>query len=420
MSPPATLSEWLGLLETRHPVAIDLGLERTREVWERLGAPRPASQLIMVAGTNGKGSTTAYIAAMLKSLGFRCGSYTSPHLYRYNERVEIQGELVSDQQLTDAFEQVEAARGTISLTYFEFGTLAAFLLMAKTKLDFAVLEIGLGGRLDAVNVLDADCAVITPIALDHQEFLGDDRESIGREKAGIIRSGKPMICGDPDPPDSLLQAAVTCGALLLRIGHDYGVTADSAGWWLGARQFRLPPAPMPGMHQVNNMATALAAVTAVLPGVVETPELLNRGLSAVRVPGRLQQWDACPRVWLDVGHNPHAARAVACALRELNLSPRFCVLGMLRDKDATAVAEALDERVQNWFCAGLAGERGRTGSDLARAVASVSGSSRVRSFTDVDRALAAALAETGPDDSILVFGSFITAGQAAAFLTGCC
>ena len=391
-------------------------------VWERLGQPRPATHLFTVAGTNGKGSTTAYIGAMLKALGYRCGSYTSPHLFRYNERVEGQGDLVSDQQLVDAFAQVEAVRGTVSLTYFEFGTLAAFLLMSQAKLDFAVLEIGLGGRLDAVNILDTDCAVITTIGLDHQEFLGEDRDSIGREKAGIIRPGKPVICGDPEPPGSLLRAAALAGGAMLRIGHDYGIKADGSefSWWYGTAQLKLPPPPMTGMHQADNVATALAALATLMPEALDAPDLLRRGLKAVRLPGRLQQCDRCPRVWLDVGHNPHAAEAVASALLALNLRPRFCVLAMLRDKDAAGVAKILDECVQDWFCAGLEGERGRTGLELEQEIVKVIGPSRVKVFAKVSHALESALEQSGPDDSILVFGSFVTTAQAAAFLAGYC
>lgn len=417
---PSTLSEWLKLLETRHPLTIDLGLERTRFVWERLGRPRPARRLVTIAGTNGKGSTTAYIASMLQALGYRCGTYTSPHFHRYNERVAIRNVPVSDQQLVDAFAEVDRARDSVSLTYFEFGTLAAFLLLARAQLDFAVLEVGLGGRLDAVNILDTDCAVVTTIGLDHQEYLGPDRESIGREKAGIIRGGKPVICGETDPPESLLRATTDAGALLYRIGLDYGVRPGNSVWWMGTREFTLPAPPMPGPHQVNNMATALAAVSTLLPDALDTPDLLRQGLSAVCVPGRLQHWDAGASVWVDVGHNPHAAVAVAETFRSLNLRVRCCVLGMLRDKDAAAVAAALEGLVQEWHCAGLGGERGRSGADLAAEISRVVDGDRVRAFEDVAAALSAALAAAGPDDSILVFGSFLTAGQAAVFLTGYC
>jgi dihydrofolate synthase/folylpolyglutamate synthase len=415
-----TLAAWLTLLETRHPRAIDLGLDRVAAVWQRMGRPQPAARLFTVGGTNGKGSTTAYIAALVAALGYRCGSYTSPHLFRYNERVQIQNKAVSDQELIDAFERVEAARGEISLTYFEFGTLAAFSLMSRAALDFAVLEVGLGGRLDAVNILDADCAVITPVGLDHQEYLGDSLESIGYEKAGIIRAGRPVICGEAEPPQSLLRFASDCGAVLQRLGREFCLSPEASGyrWRKGSRSFQLPPPPMAGRHQVDNMATALAAVSTLIPDALEEPAALVRGLESARLAGRLQASADCSRVWLDVGHNPHAATAVAAALQDLQLRPVDCVLGMLRDKDAHAVAAVLDESVRNWYCAGIGGDRGRSGADLAREVGKVGGADRIREFTDVATALRSALENSTAGANILVFGSFITVAQAAAFLAG--
>jgi len=420
MSELSTLPAWLALLEKRHPVAIDLGLDRVGAVWRRMGRPAPASKFFTVAGTNGKGSTAAYIGAMLMALGYRCGIYTSPHLFRYNERVQIQGQEASDQDLIGAFELVETARGEISLSYFEFGTLAAFVLLSRANLDYAVLEVGLGGRLDAVNILEADCAVITPIGLDHQEYLGRGLESIGHEKAGIIRAGRPVICGEANPPQSVLRHARQCGAPLQRLGCEFHIWPQAGAyiWRQGSRSLQLPRPSMPGSHQVNNMATAVAAIAAVVPGSLDKVELLGRGLQALRIAGRLQQSDVCPRVWLDVGHNPHAARAVAATLRDLQLYPVHCVLGMLRDKDARAVATALDADVRTWYCAGLDGDRGRSGRQLAREVGTVSGPERSRDFPDVASALRAALDGSGSDKNILVFGSFITVAQAVAFLSG--
>jgi len=214
------LGQWLSLLERRHPREVDLGLERVRAVWERLGSPLPAEHCVVVAGTNGKGSTVAVISTVLESLGFRCGTYTTPHIHAYNERVRYDGRNADDRQFVEAFECIEAARDEVSLSYFEFGTLAAFLILQAQELDFAVMEIGLGGRLDAVNLLDADCAVITPVGLDHQDYLGDDREAIGREKAGIIRRGRPLVLGDRDPPDSVLEVARTLGGISIITKHE--------------------------------------------------------------------------------------------------------------------------------------------------------------------------------------------------------
>ena len=418
MPHPTTLSAWLALLESRHPRTIDLGLERVAAVWERMDRPQPAAKLFTIAGTNGKGSTVAYINAMLMALGYRCGSYTSPHILRYNERVQIQGEMVSDQDLIQAFARVEAARGDISLSYFEFGTLAAFVLLSQAELDFAVLEVGLGGRLDAVNILDTDCAVITPIGLDHQEYLGTDLQTIGFEKAGIIRAGRPVICGEPNPPQSLMEFARHTGADPRRLGREFRVAAHAAAydWQQDSHTLPLPRPSMAGMHQVNNMATAVAAVAAVVPGALDSPEKLYQGLKSVTVTGRLHPSADCPRVWLDVGHNPHAAQAVAAALRELRLRPVSCVLGMLRDKDAPAVAAALNPCVQKWYCAGIGGDRGRSGADLAREVMQASRPGRTRNFPDVASALHAALEDSAPDENILVFGSFVTVAEAMAFL----
>ena len=419
---PPTLAECLRLLETRHPRSIDLGLDRVARVWRKMHCPMPSRRVVTVAGTNGKGSTTAYIDAMLRALGYRCGSYTSPHLFHYGERVQVLGKPATDQQLLAAFERVEAARADISLSYFEFGTLAAFDLMARCQLDFAVLEVGLGGRLDAVNILDTDCAVITPIGLDHQEYLGADREAIGFEKAGILRPGKPLICGDRDPPHTVLEQAANLNAPVWRLGRDFRVSGASAPyfWQLGSMGLELPQPPLAGRHQVDNMANAVAAVVRLVPAAEVDPLALAQGLATVQLAGRLQSWPGCTRVWLDVGHNQHAATAIASGLEELGLKPRFCVLGMLRDKDAAAVAAALDPHVDTWFCTGLEGDRGRSGDELAREVRGVAGNGRVRSFRTVGGALSKALLESAPEENILVLGSFHTVAQAAEFLAGNC
>lgn len=418
MALPATLTAWLRLLETRHPVTIDLGLERVGIVWDILGRPKPAPRVITVAGTNGKGSTVAYADAMLRALGFRCGTYTSPHLLRYTERVSIAGAELAESAWLEAFERVEAARGTVSLTYFEFGTLAAFLLLADAKLDFAVLEVGLGGRLDAVNLVDADCAVITPIGLDHQEYLGPDRDSIGLEKAGIIRPGRIVVCGESDPPPTVLTAAARLGAPLRRLTHEFSIAVQTGTMtWRGPEgAVELPVPAMSGAHQCANVATALAAVAALVPAVVREAAAIGAAVANMKVRGRLEVIPGQPRVVLDVGHNPLAALAVAAALRGSAARPVSCVLGMLQDKDAEGVAAALDGVVGRWYCGGLGGQRGRSGEALARAVAAVSGAARVRAYVSIEAALAAALVETRPDRTLLVFGSFHTVAEAARCL----
>ena len=417
-----SLNEWLRLLESRHPRTIDLGLERSREVWERMGSPRPAGKIFTVAGTNGKGSTVAYLCGMLRELGYSFGSYTTPHLFRYNERVQVNGIDASDRQLVDAFELVETARGDVSLSYFEFGTLAAISLMSGSSLDFAVMEVGLGGRLDAVNILDANCTVITTVGLDHQEYLGDDRESIGREKAGIIRRNIPLVCGEMNPPASVMAEASRLQAPVLRLGHEFEAVDDrvSICFTKGETVFLLPRPQMIGQHQVNNLATALAALLELVPDASGRVDQLVRGLASVSLPGRLQRVSSCPRVYIDVGHNAQAAEAILEALSKIagpdaELSC-YCVIGMLADKDAATVAKILGPVVSNWYCAGLGGERGQTGEELATRIRAGTANAKVVSCADVDMALDAALGALNKDRlssaCVLVFGSFLTAGQA--------
>lgn len=417
--PPRTLETWLQLLETRHPRAIDLGLERCRQVWERLGAPQPAPYSIVVAGTNGKGSTVATICALLGALGRRHGSYTTPHLYRYNERIQLDGAPVSDDALLEAFAAVEEARGATSLTYFEFGTLAALWIMSRAGLDFAVMEVGLGGRLDAVNLLDGDCSVITPIGLDHQEYLGPDLLSIGREKAGIIRRGRPVICGETSPPASVLEIAADLDAPVKRLGREFQAvaTGDGVDFAMGELRLKLPQPMLLGSHQVGNMATGLAAVLELLPEAAGDLPALHRGLQSVRLAGRFDKLSSSPVVWIDVGHNVLGAQAVAGALADTRPGQRVrCVLGMFRDKDAEGVAGELARHISAWYCGGLSGSRGQTGETLGARIQAGVAPAPVQAFSDVTAALDAALTDSGPDDGILVIGSFLTAAEAASHL----
>ena len=415
---PSNLADWLDLIERRHPIAIDFGLERCGEVWRRMGSPQPAPRVFMVAGTNGKGSVVATICSLLDSLGYSHGSYTSPHLARFNERVCLNGDAVPDQALLQAFEQVEAVRGEVSLTYFEFGTLAAIYILANAGLDYAVMEVGLGGRLDAVNLLDADCAVITPIALDHQDYLGDDLLSIGREKAGIIRHGCPVVCGETDPPASVIETALAHSAALKRLGADFTIKQEygRARFSMGPQELVVPLPVLDGPHQLNNMATAMAALLELIPGAALDPEAMVHGLRHVALAGRFQRISQRPAVWVDVGHNPMAARAIAVTLEKAMQTDGFercrCVLGMLADKDAAAVAEELRTVVNEWYCAGLEGDRGQSGSALARRIVTAAGTPDIHVFQSVVLALDKAVSDSGPNDCVLVFGSFLTATEA--------
>lgn len=418
----SSLDDWLERIEERHPGTIELGLERCAAVWERMGRPRPARRLITVAGTNGKGSTVAGIEAAFLSLGRRVGSYTSPHLVRYNERIRINGEEAGDGVIVAGFEAAEAAAGDTRLTYFEFATLAAFASLSLEALDFAVLEIGLGGRLDAVNLLDADVGVITPIGIDHQEYLGSDRESIGREKAGIMRTGQAVVCSDRDPPESVFATADGLGARLIRIGADFDVSRESDPGGVGTWRYYFAdleaamPVAMPGSHQADNLAGALTAVLMSEPGARPRVAALARAVAGSRVRGRLEQISVDPEVIVDVGHNPLAARVIGEFLDLRGAPSCRAVLGMLRDKDAESVARTLGDRVSAWYCAGLEGPRGQSGEDLAARVRAARTRADVGAYPTVARALDAAIGDAGREGLVLAFGSFYTAAQAIMHL----
>ncbi len=374
-----------------------------------------------MAGTNGKGSTVATLGALLGALGQRYGSYTSPHLVDFNERIRVDGKAVSDEALLQAFEEVEKARGEISLTYFEFGTLAAISILSRAGLDVAVMEIGLGGRLDAVNLLDADCAVITPIGLDHQAWLGDDLESIGREKAGIIRPGRPVISGECDPPSSIVDTARALAAPLKRLGRDFTIERrnDRVRLVVDGTALELPLPVLGGPHQLNNMATSLAALLELYPEAADDAGALARGIRAVSLRGRFERISQRPAIWVDVGHNPMAAAAVAVALAGAVENEKIkhcrCVIGMLIDKDADSVAVEMNSVVDSWYCAGLEGERGQSGAALARRLQNAAKPLDIRIFGRVTQALESAISDSGPDDGILVFGSFLTATEALLY-----
>lgn len=424
-----TLAQWLEYIERQHPKSIEMGLGRTREVATRLQLGKAATHVITVGGTNGKGSTVAFIEAIARSAEWRVGAYTSPHLLRYNERVRIDGLEASDEQLSEAFEAVEAARRpppgldqwqAVELTYFEFGTLAALWLFQRAGLDLAVLEVGLGGRLDAVNIVDADVAVITTVDIDHVDWLGSDRESIGFEKAGIARAWKPLVLGEADSPASVLRHAYAIGANAVRLGSDFfHETVDSSHWrWreVGA-QLVLPNPALGAPVQRANAATAIAALRA-LP--VDFPDkAIARGVATAQLPARLQRICVGGKwVIVDVAHNPQAARELAAALRAEPATGRtLAVFAVLSDKDAAGVVEALAPHVEAWFLAGLesGGARGQSADELAAKLVDTTAAAITR-HTTVAQALSAALAAAGTEDRILVFGSFHTAAEALTLL----
>lgn len=414
---PKTLAEWLAHTEQLHAQTIDMGLARVSRVRDTMGL-HPAFPIITVAGTNGKGSTCALLAACLSAAGYRVGVYSSPHLVRYNERVRVGAAFASDQSLCDAFAKVEEARGDQSLTPFEFGTLAALQVFIDAHLDGVILEVGLGGRLDAVNLFEPDCAVITSIAIDHEAWLGNTREAIGFEKAGVFRKGRPAICADPDPPAAIAEVARTVGASLLQIHRDfsYQVAADHWSFTLGKRTWEgLPPLKLSGTFQYRNAAAALAALVSLEARLPVPLAALRQGLQSAILPGRFQQVSQAPQVILDVAHNPHAATELASNLRTLPCTGKtWAVFGMLHDKDIAGVVAVMNPLVDGWCVAGIAERRGATLQELEKVLTAVHGS--VRGFASLEAAYQGALHLAQAEDRIVVFGSFITVGAVMAFL----
>jgi len=413
-----TLAEWLSYQEGVNPRSIELGLERVREVWRRMGAPAPARWVVTVGGTNGKGSTVAMLEAMLRAAGRRVGCYTSPHLLRYNERIRIDGAEADDQALVASFERIEAARGEIALTYFEFGTLAALDLFARAGLDAAVLEVGLGGRLDAINIVDADVAVITTVDLDHMDWLGNDRDSIGREKAGIARADRPAIVGEAVPPAGLLDALATLGAWVERAGQAFQVERRAQGWtWrhVDGTAFDLPDPALAAPVQYANAASAIAALHAAGANAPIPPAQLAaaaaEGVRNARVAARLQALGGDPALIVDVGHNPQAARALAEWLDAHPGGRVHAVYGALADKDVGGVIAALGARIGHWHLAGLERDtpRGLPADALRQELLRVLPQAAFDLHADVRAALAAARASALAGERILAFGSFFVA-----------
>ncbi|KFL36784.1 bifunctional tetrahydrofolate synthase/dihydrofolate synthase [Arenimonas donghaensis] len=410
-----TLEQWLDYQQQVHPRSIDMGLERVGEVARRLGIGRPAARVVTVGGTNGKGSTVAFIEAIARAAGLRVGAYTSPHLLRYNERIRIDGVEATDAALVEAFERIEAAREAISLTYFEFATLAALLLFEAAGLDLAILEVGLGGRLDATNLVDADCAVITTVDLDHQDYLGNDRESIGAEKAGILRAGKPCVLAEKDPPSSVLRRAYVLGAYAIRGYSDYLVDELDTGWRWREPGFSidLPEPAMPAPAQRGNAAAAIAALRALdlrIPA-----RALREGVAGARVAGRLQVIPGAPELVLDVAHNPQGARQLAQWLGA-NPKPTVAVFSALADKDLAGICRPLAPWLKAWHLGPItdAGTRGLPVDELARRLADELPADILHPHRSLAEARQAAAASAGEAGRVLVFGSFHTVAEALA------
>ncbi len=411
-----TLSGWLDWQAGLHPTAIELGLDRVRSVAEGMALLQPSATVITVAGTNGKGSVIALLESMLHAHGYHVASYTSPHILHYNERIRLNGTPVDDAAICAAFHRVDQARDGKSLTYFEFGTLAALDIFSRAEPDVMLLEVGLGGRLDAVNVIDADVSLVTSIDLDHCAWLGDDREAIGREKAGIFRAGRPAICADRNPPASLQAAATRVDAQWFRIGQHFDGIRAGQGWDFSLGQRHLQALPLPsiaGSHQLDNAAAALAALQLCEERLSVTPGELANGLQQARLPGRCEIIAGEVEYVIDVAHNPASARMLAAFLRTRPPAGRCrCILGMLDDKDVAGFVTALAPSIDDWCVAGLGGERGLAAEALA---AHLPGTVRPAHLAeDVAAALTWIQTVSRPGDRVVVCGSFQTVAAAMA------
>jgi len=410
----SNLQQWLQWQETLHPSAIELGLERVGRVADRLHCRQPAPRVITVAGTNGKGSSVALLEAILLRAGYRVAAYTSPHLLRYNERIRLNGNPVDDTTLCDAFARVDTARADDSLTYFEFGTLAALDIMTRESLDVALLEVGLGGRLDAVNIVDPDIALITTIGIDHIEWLGSDREAIGREKAGIMRAQRPVVCGDSDPPASLLKTAQAVRAQLSILGRDFHISQRGRQWhWQGGKgQWRdLPRPALAGAHQLANAAGVLQVLDVMQAELPVERAAVEGGLKWVSLPGRVQQQSGSVEQILDVSHNAQAAEALADTLRQLPPATHtYAVLGMMRDKDAAAFVQPFQELVTDWLVTDLSVERAGSAVQLA-GMLQETGHAPVTPFATMRDLIAHLQARVKPGDRVMVCGSFFTVAE---------
>jgi dihydrofolate synthase/folylpolyglutamate synthase len=407
------LQDWLAHCERLHPKSIDMTLARTQRVRDALGL-RFDCAVIVVAGTNGKGSTCAMLESIALAAGYRVGLYIKPHLVHFEERCRVGGAPVVAEALLPHFEAVEAARGDTTLTYFEFTTLAILRCLASHPLDLAILEVGLGGRLDAVNAIDADCAVVTSIDFDHMEYLGPDRESIGREKAHVMRAGRPAIVSDPAPPRSVIEHASGVGADLWLVGRDFNASGDRQQWAWAGRGRRIAGLAYPalrGANQLVNAAGVLAALEALRERLPLPVQAIRQGLATVELPGRFQIVPGQPGLVLDVAHNPHSVAALAANLDAMGFHPRtHAVFGAMHDKDLAGIVRRLAPIVEYWYCTDLPAARAARADALAQVVREVQPHSTVSTHASPAAALAAALGAADPADRILVFGSFLTVG----------
>lgn len=410
------LEKWLEWQESLHFTAIELGLERCKRVADNMGLLKPTYNVISVAGTNGKGSSITLLDKILRDAGYKIGRYTSPHLLKYNERICINGENVSDTELCESFDRIDRARGDISLTYFEFGTLTALDLFRQHNVELALLEVGLGGRLDAVNVLDADVALITSIDIDHQQWLGNDRESIAREKAGIFRNKAIAVCSDSNPPQSLLNCAAALGTPLSIAGRDYQYSSNDDSWSWESKDLSLRDLPRPMQYcdfQLQNAAGVLMVLDKIQHEYPVSKENIAQGLNSFRIDGRMQIIPGEVTKILDVAHN---SQSVKVLVENLNVIPcvgqTHILVGMLKDKDHGEVLKVLSEVADTWSVVTLAQERGSEAKMLLSDLSSLGIEENITEFKNVDDALTSLHQTSKSGDRIVITGSFLTVGEA--------
>ena len=415
------LDKWLAWQESLHFTAIELGLERCRRVANNMGMLKPAYTVISVAGTNGKGSSVTMLDQILRAGGYKVGRYTSPHLLNYNERIAINGQEVTDEELCESFDRIDRARGDISLTYFEFGTLAALDLFRQHDVELAILEVGLGGRLDAVNILDADVALISSIDLDHQQWLGDNRESIGREKAGIFRNKAPAVCSDPNPPQSILDCARALGTPLFVSGRDYFFETEKEywNWYSGEKELKGLPRPMQySDFQIQNAAGVLMVLDKMQRDYPVTEEAIKQGLSSFRLSGRMQFIPGEVQKILDVAHNRESVKALVRNLKAIPcVGKTHFLIGMLKDKDHLEFFRELNQVADTWNIVTLDQERGCDAESLISYLTRLDIINNISAFANVGQALEQLKETAVPGDRIIITGSFLTVGAALRHLT---
>ena len=406
------LADWLAWQETLSLNEIELGLDRCQSVADRMGLGQPKYGFVSVSGTNGKGSSVAMLSTIMRQARYKTGVYTSPHLIDYNERIRIDGKNVSDELLCEAFECIDQARGETLLTYFEFGTLAAYYIFEKQKVDFAVFEVGLGGRLDAVNMMDADVALVTSIAIDHVDWLGDTRDAIALEKAGIMRSDHPAVCSDPDAPQSLVAYARENKVDLFLLGSDYGYEFSDNVWTWTDKEVTYKDLPRPNLRgdfQLMNAAGVLKVIQCLPDRYKVSEDEIRNGLQQTKLAGRFQVIPGDVEYVLDVAHNPHAAKTLASFLKSNPVKGKNHILiGMLKDKDASGVIEKIGSYIDDWHVAGLGGSRGTGSERLVKQLEAANIQAPVYSYVSVEEAYQALQQATNPGDRVLVAGSFLT------------